>query len=246
MPQDPYRTAAAVYDVTIEPFLRPIKRLTVELLKTAFREASRCRILEIACGTGTQSKLLAGHGMDVFALDRSAGMIDASRQKSMKAGQKRLHLVQADATRLPFVKRTFDAVIVQFSLHEMDAPERRASLQEILRVAHSKTLFFLVDFVPATRLTFSKIILTVVERLAGQRHYQNGREFIKNGGLPKIVKHMGLRSVAVHTFFEQNVHLTVARRKPQSQPSGPDVFQKPQRTNGHSIDPVRPHEGGKK
>jgi ubiquinone/menaquinone biosynthesis C-methylase UbiE len=212
MPHDPYRKTAAVYDYTIEPFLRPIKRLTADLVGAYLQGIRQCRILEVACGTGTQSKLLTGRGWDVFALDRSPGMLDASRRKHAASGPNALHLLQADATRLPFVAGIFDAVIVQFTLHELSESERDAGLQEILRVSHRDTLFFLVDFVPTTRLTFSKIILNVVERMAGQRHYQNGRVFIHNGGLPKIIRRLGLRAVAMHTFFEQNVVLSVARK----------------------------------
>jgi ubiquinone/menaquinone biosynthesis C-methylase UbiE len=122
-------------------------------------------------------------------------------------------LIRADATFLPFPTACFDGVVVQFSLHEMDEPALSRSLKEISRVAAPKALFFLADFVPSAQLTFSKIILNVVERLAGSRHYRNGRRFLKSGGLPSVLDRMNLKPISLHRFFEGNVYLAVAHRR---------------------------------
>ena len=213
MRDDPYRNTAAVYDYLIEPFLKPIRRLTVRALKKNTGGSKPRRILEIACGTGSQSRHIAAEGFKVFALDRSAGMIQASRKKNTGAATAGVRLIRADATRLPFSDACFDAVVVQFTLHEMGEPALSQSLQEISRVASAGALFYLVDFVPCLSLTFSKIILNVVERLAGIKHYRNGRQFLTSGGLPSVLYRMNLKPLSLHGFFEGNVYLAVACRR---------------------------------
>jgi demethylmenaquinone methyltransferase/2-methoxy-6-polyprenyl-1,4-benzoquinol methylase len=77
-----YCQRAPEYDRTTRPsgeYILPAQARQVEATLAAF--APRGKVLEIACGTGSWTKLLAVHASEVTALDASAEMLDLCRQK---------------------------------------------------------------------------------------------------------------------------------------------------------------------
>ncbi|HEY3298083.1 MAG TPA: class I SAM-dependent methyltransferase [Armatimonadota bacterium] len=69
-------------------------------------------VLDLCCGTGTFSRLLAEKGYQVSGVDISAGMIEVARQRSLAAGLDIDFRVQ-DAAQLRFGKK-FDLIISLF------------------------------------------------------------------------------------------------------------------------------------
>ena len=88
------------------------------------------RVLDLAAGTGTSSVALAKSGAHVVAADFSPGMLEVGRKKH---GQNPLlEFVEADATKLPFVDNSFDAVTMSFGLRNVVEPQK--ALAELYRV----------------------------------------------------------------------------------------------------------------
>jgi 2-polyprenyl-3-methyl-5-hydroxy-6-metoxy-1,4-benzoquinol methylase len=67
------------------------------------------RVLEIGCGMGLHTSLMAGAGAEVEAIDLSPTSIEATRKRLELLGLS-ARVQQADAERLPFADRTFDLV----------------------------------------------------------------------------------------------------------------------------------------
>ncbi|HEX9732106.1 MAG TPA: class I SAM-dependent methyltransferase [Thermoanaerobaculia bacterium] len=93
MTADPFDALAAGYD----------DAFTAGVLGTRMRAAVRRRLdacftggqhlVELGCGTGEDAVYLAGRGLEVTAIDRSAAMVDAAREKVARAGlADRVHL----------------------------------------------------------------------------------------------------------------------------------------------------------
>ncbi|MEZ3143272.1 class I SAM-dependent methyltransferase [Halobaculum sp. MBLA0143] len=98
------------------------------------------RILEIACGTGRFTVMLAERGADVTGLDISDAMLTQGRQKARRAGvADRIEFLRGDAGRLPFPDDYFDAVVAMRFFHLADDPA--GYLRELARVAE-ETVFF--------------------------------------------------------------------------------------------------------
>jgi demethylmenaquinone methyltransferase/2-methoxy-6-polyprenyl-1,4-benzoquinol methylase len=74
----------------------------------AVQEGDRC--LDLCCGTGDVTRLLARTGADAIGLDASAGMLVVARQR----GGERIGYVEGDALHLPFPDDSFDAVTIAF------------------------------------------------------------------------------------------------------------------------------------
>lgn len=70
-------------------------------------------VLDLACGTGAVSRLLAARGLDVVGVDLSAAMLDAARPRADAEGLA-IPFYQQDAAELSLAPRTFDAVICLF------------------------------------------------------------------------------------------------------------------------------------
>ena len=71
---------------------------------------SKTRVLDLGCGTGNNSKFLAGNGFRVFRIDGSRSAIDICKSRfkklSLKGG-----FVDMNFSKLPFEDNFFDLVI---------------------------------------------------------------------------------------------------------------------------------------
>lgn len=70
-------------------------------------------VLDLACGTGTMSRLLAARGLDVVGVDLSPGMLEAARRRADEEGFA-IPFFQQDAAELSLAPRTFDATVCLF------------------------------------------------------------------------------------------------------------------------------------
>lgn len=92
------------------------------------------RILDLGCGAGLDSLLLAqrlnGSGM-VLGVDFSSPMLDRARRSATEMRLQNVHFCHADAERLPLPNGTFDAAITNgiFNLN----PARQAIFHELAR-----------------------------------------------------------------------------------------------------------------
>ncbi len=96
--------------------------------------AAGSRVLDVGCGTGELSLLLARLGAgEVVGVDLSEGMLAFGRAKvarSPHAG--RIHLQRGDATALPFPDASFDAAASAFVMRNV--PDLDRALSEMARV----------------------------------------------------------------------------------------------------------------
>lgn len=72
-------------------------------------------VLELGCGSGRVTMPLARRASLVIGVDRSRAMLERARQRSRRLAQ-RPRLVQADVTALPFLPRTFGAVVAPYGI----------------------------------------------------------------------------------------------------------------------------------
>lgn len=89
-------------------------------------------VLDWGCGHGMAACLLAARGASVVATDVSAGYCQEVR---LRAGfhQVGLHIVQADAVRLPFPDASMDAVWGHAILHHVPLPQAMRELRRVLK-----------------------------------------------------------------------------------------------------------------
>jgi len=116
-------------------FARPLARLKhrrdVALVLALLGEVPRVsRVLDLPSGTGRLLPALHAAGFRALGADVALEMMRAGRRLNAEHAA----LVQADATKLPFRSRAFDAVVSLRFLFHLSPDERRACLAEMRRV----------------------------------------------------------------------------------------------------------------
>ena len=104
------------------------------------------RVLDLACGTGDISFLLADRGAVVVGLDLTARMIEIARGKARGRGASRgspMFLV-GDMTAVPFADRQFDVVTTGYGLRNV--PDLSRAIAEARRVLTPGGLLLSLDF----------------------------------------------------------------------------------------------------
>lgn len=91
-------------------------------------------VLEVGCGTGRLAIPLARRGLDVWAVDVSAAMLDQLRAKLAREADtvgERLRVVQQDATALDLPERRFALAVIPFNVLMLvgERPAQRAVLR---------------------------------------------------------------------------------------------------------------------
>ena len=90
------------------------------------------RVLDVACGTGVVTRLLAervGAGGRVVGLDRDPGMLAVARTAASRLN---IEWLEGSAVKMPLPDAAFDAVVCQQGLQFF--PDRPAALREMRRV----------------------------------------------------------------------------------------------------------------
>ena len=88
-----------------------------------YRDPEEARILDIGCGPGIFTVLLANEGFRVTAADYTPGMLEQAR-KATHHRRSLVEVVCADAQDLPFPDESFDAVVSRNLTWNLPHPER--------------------------------------------------------------------------------------------------------------------------
>ncbi|MBN2053944.1 class I SAM-dependent methyltransferase [bacterium] len=101
-----------------------------------------CNVLEIGCGTGWWSTIMAGCGHIVTSIDISPAMIAAAVAKDVP----KTRFVIADARELPFASGAFDCVVAVTALEFTGDPRR--TIREMVRCVdrrHGRIVILALD-----------------------------------------------------------------------------------------------------
>jgi ubiquinone/menaquinone biosynthesis C-methylase UbiE len=161
--------------------------------------------LDVCCGTGDQFRRTRGPGV---GLDKSFGFVRYAAARTPRAT-----FVCGDASRLPFRAGAFRSVSVSMGLHDKSPELRRAIMSEVRRVLDPGGRLVAVDFERplGTASRAGTLVTRAIERLAGRAHYENGRDFLRRGGLRAFLRENGFVEVVRHDLAAGSISLVVAR-----------------------------------
>jgi demethylmenaquinone methyltransferase/2-methoxy-6-polyprenyl-1,4-benzoquinol methylase len=176
-----YNLMAKIYDPIFYLALKSIRIAVMnELLK--YKEKI---ILDLCCGTGNQIKLLSKHGFrNLYCLDISDSMLEIAKRSDST-----IKIYNEDATKTNFNNAWFDVVIISFAIHEKDRNTQQALINEAYRIIKKDGFMLVVDYVFDNKTTkFGRILISIIERIAGGEHYRNFKNYIQNKGLSSLIK----------------------------------------------------------
>ena len=143
------------------------RRLVARTLESSLVEGAR--VLDVACGTGDLSRVLARAGAaSVIGLDFCRPMLEIARRKAADDNRTVL-FIEGDALRLPFADEAFDVVTIAFGLRNFAGVEE--GLRELLRIlkpgGRAAILEFSSPVVPGFRALFSFYFTRLLPRIGG-------------------------------------------------------------------------------
>lgn len=199
-----YDFIASFYDIIFGPFLKHIREQVVEI--THLEEHNS--VLEVASGTGQQAMIFTRRGTTVTGLDISDAMLKIARQKIINH-KGSINFIQGDATNLKFEDNKFDLSTITLALHEMDPPVRTQVVDEMIRVTKDDGRIVIVDYTTprSNSITSSiyRVVVKIIERIAGGEHYKNYRDFMKKGGLYGLIKKHNLQIQEERIAYGDNI-----------------------------------------
>jgi ubiquinone/menaquinone biosynthesis C-methylase UbiE len=107
-------------------------------------QATKGRVLDIACGPGTFGRRIASLSKEVFGIDVSMGMLRQGATYTGKEGTPNVHFARARVEALPFEEGVFDATLCCGSLHLF--ADTVIALREMARVMKPAAILSVFTF----------------------------------------------------------------------------------------------------
>lgn len=118
------------------------RQLQAQYLPWFEEAAAGGRVLDVGCGPGFFSVMLAARGFAVTAFDASRGMLQKAAERARKAGAA-VETVLGDAQNLPFAEAAFDCVCSRNLVWNLQDPQQ--GYREWLRVLKPGGLLLVFD-----------------------------------------------------------------------------------------------------
>ena len=115
------------------------------------------KVLELGCGTGSSSNLLALQGLEVAGVDISEKMLGMARLKN-----KNVNYYKADIKRLPFLDISFDVILGFYILQYVDVSD---VLQEVYRVLKPQGRVCFIEPNCLNPIVFAKTKIDLVKKI---------------------------------------------------------------------------------
>jgi ubiquinone/menaquinone biosynthesis C-methylase UbiE len=176
-----YDLFSKIYDLIIRFHSRDIegslRRFIVENANLSKGE----RGLDLCTGTGSVAVQMAkrvGEDGLVVGLDYSWGMLEKAKEKAFTLNLNQFHVVQANASQLPFQNDSFRGVTCSHAFYELKGIERGQAIDEVVRVLRQGGRFCLMEHAKPER-AFARLLFYLRIFFLGSR---DARKFLMEEG----------------------------------------------------------------
>jgi SAM-dependent methyltransferase len=141
-------------------------------------------VIEVACGTGALSLVLANKTQHVTAIDLSEVMIRIARRMVRKKKIENIAVEVMDATDLScYPDKHFDVSVISMALHQFSHETALKILSEMERIAGR---VIMGDYNCHMNPGLPARLSWIIECAAGGDHYRNFRKFMITGGINSL------------------------------------------------------------
>jgi ubiquinone/menaquinone biosynthesis C-methylase UbiE len=173
-----------LYRVFIDPLINGLRsRIAAMMLPGE-------KVIDVACGTGALSLVMARHASHVTGIDLSEDMITTARRTAQKRQSSNVTFMLLDATDLScYPDYSFDVAVSTLAMHQFDPETAVTVLREMRRIAKR---IIIADYNCPMRSGPAALLAWSIERAARGDHYRNFRKYIAREGLNKLAAEAGL------------------------------------------------------
>ena len=143
------------------------------------------RVIDIGSGTGSLLFLLADRIKEGTGIDLDSSIIDFSNRKKQRQNIKNLDFKLLDINQLDS-KEKYDIATSTLTIHSLDSNYQISILRKMASISDKMIIADIIE----PESIFTKLYLSFDEILAG--HFNNFREYIRNGGMPFIINQVDL------------------------------------------------------
>ncbi|GAA6171950.1 hypothetical protein NBRC116592_16200 [Colwellia sp. KU-HH00111] len=149
-------------------------------------------LLDVGCGTGTLTKLIAEKSPKhtVIGLDADQTALDIS-QKKVIGKDLNISFRQGFGQKMPFDENSFDIVVSSLFFHHLNSSAKLATLTEIRRILKPDGTLIIADWGKPTSI-FQRILFFVVQVLDG---FETTKDNV-DGVIPSLVVESGFTHVS--------------------------------------------------
>lgn len=162
------------YDLFIAPNQDRLFSQIKEILET---DSS---VIDVGCGTGRLSFLIADKVSKVIGIDLSEKNIEKANQNLRKKPNEKISFIHSDISLIISKNQKFDYAVMTYVIHEIDEESRVELLRKLSQVADK---IIIGDYIVPKPVGIWSFLNDVIEFLAGIEHYRNYKNFIRNGGI---------------------------------------------------------------
>jgi len=151
------------------------------------------QVLDLGCGTGELVFKLSGKVKKAIGLDVDKNMIKYAQLKKEKFVLNNIEFINEDINNTSFLtKNKFDFIILSMVLHQL----RKNDADGIISLIKDKTKnIIFADYMSPLPETIAGKGAKIIERIAGEEHSKNFRDYQSLGGLQYYFKHHQLNPV---------------------------------------------------
>ncbi|MBK7230148.1 MAG: class I SAM-dependent methyltransferase [Ignavibacteriales bacterium] len=149
-------------------------------------------VIDVGCGTGRFSFSIADKVSKVVGVDLSSKNITTSNQTLQKNPNNKISFLHTKLSNLISQNHHFDYGVMTYVIHEVNPEDRITLLIEVAQIADK---IIIGDYLVPTNKGFWGMLNQVVEFAAGNEHYTNFKDFVKNDGLTGLTKAAKLKVV---------------------------------------------------
>jgi ubiquinone/menaquinone biosynthesis C-methylase UbiE len=153
----PWNLVAEGYQQVTRKYLEQFSRSGLAML----HYGKKTKAIDVACGPGTTSLLLAPCVQSVTCVDFSPNMLDELRRNMAAAGVHNLDVIEADGQALPFDDGSFDTAVSMFGL--MFFPDRAKGFAELYRVLAPGGRALVSTWAPVARSPLMRLMMAALQ-----------------------------------------------------------------------------------
>lgn len=194
-----FRRMAPVYDL-VEFFVAHLREKVAEEVNLP----KGAKILDIACGTGSQSIAFAKRGFSIVLVDLSPDML-ARAKKKIKQEYDATFLCQ-DASHISYQDSYFDLAVISFGPHDMPEEIGIAILKEMRRTTKPNGDIIIVDYDrPSNPL--SAFLGHAIAKIWEGKYY----DYFLKASLRNYLGKVGLKESKKTNYFFGNIQKVICK-----------------------------------